>query len=90
MRKVAHMPGMAILELRGGTHLVLIKKMLPRPNQVSFDLMVDDLDLHHGLLKNAGYTTTSIKKGGVHSSFDVTEPSGHTITFNDSHVAGPV
>ncbi|MEO0869360.1 MAG: VOC family protein, partial [Cyanobacteria bacterium J06642_11] len=90
MRKVVQMPGMAILELRGGTHLVLSQKILPRPSQVSFDLMVDDLPAHRESLKNAGYVTTSIKRGRVHSSFEVTEPSGHTITFNDSHVAGPV
>ncbi|MEM1256577.1 MAG: VOC family protein [Cyanobacteria bacterium P01_H01_bin.21] len=90
MRKIVIMSGMAILELRGGTHLVLSKKILPRPNKVNFDLMVDDLNAHHQTLTNAGYITTSIKRGRVHYSFEVTEPSGHTITFNDSHVAGPV
>ena len=90
MRRVARFPGLAILELRGGTHLVLQKKKDAVPADAGFDLMVDDLDAQHAVLVEDGYEPSPIKRGRIHSTFEVTEPSGHRIKFFDSHVAGPV
>ena len=90
MRQVAKLPGVTVLELRGGTHLVLQSQDNIEPRQASFDLMVDDLATQHRLLQSAGYTVQPIKTGRLHNTFDVTEPSGNIITFFDTHVAGVV
>ena len=90
MRRVARLPGLAVLELRGGTHLVLKKSKVKAPAPATFDLMVDELAAQHEALAAAGYGPGPIRRSRVHRSFEVTEPSGHTISFSDSHVAGPV
>ena len=90
MRRVARMPGLAVLELRGGTHLVLRKAKAKPSAPATFDLMVEDLAAQHEALAAAGYAPGTIRRSRVHRSFEVTEPSGHTISFSDSHVAGPV
>ncbi len=90
MRRVARFPGLAVLELRGGTHLVLQRSKKKEPAPADFDLMVDDLAAQHAALTGAGYAPGPIRRGRIHRSFEVAEPSGHTITFSDSHVAGPV
>ena len=90
MRRVARMPGLAVLELRGGTHLVLKKGKAKEPTPADFDLMVDNLAAQRKALAAAGYAPSPIRRSRVHRSFKVAEPSGHTITFYDSHVAGPV
>jgi catechol 2,3-dioxygenase-like lactoylglutathione lyase family enzyme len=87
MRPIAEGDGFAVLELRGGTHLLL----LPAEERVSgtayFDLMVDDLDATHDELRRQGFTPSEIEQGGVHRSFTVLAPSGHTVKFNSSHVS---
>ena len=90
MRLVASMPNMAILELRGGTHLVLRAATNNKVQPARFDLMVDDLIAMRERLFNAGYKPSSISKGGIHSSFEVTDPSGILLEFTSSHVSGPV
>ena len=90
MRCVAKMPDLCVLELRGGTHLVLARTPGGVEQPVSFDLMVDDLPMHRALIEAKGYQPTEIEKGAIHANFSVTEPSGHVIQFHDSHVVGTV
>ncbi|MEO0881726.1 MAG: VOC family protein [Pseudomonadota bacterium] len=90
MRQVARMPGLAVMELRGGTHLILRADSNSTPGAAGFDLMVDDLIRARQRLVEAGYQPTEIRKQFVHRVFDVIEPSGHSIQFNNSHVAGAV
>jgi len=90
MRHVARLPGLAVLELRGGTHLVLQRTKTPDADPVPFDLMVDDLAATRAMLKDAGLDPSRIKRGMVHRSFEVAEPSGRTLRFYDSHVVGVV
>ena len=90
MRRVVRLPGLAVLELRGGTHLVLQRDKAAEPVAASFDLMVEDLDAQHAALVAGGYAPGTIKKSRIHRRFEVHEPSGHTITFFDNHVIGPV
>ena len=81
----------AILELRGGTHLILLDDPDADPDvdpeDAGFDLMVDDLDAAHGICTSQGLSPTEIDKGRNHRSFSVAEPSGHKIKFFDSHVS---
>jgi catechol 2,3-dioxygenase-like lactoylglutathione lyase family enzyme len=87
MRPIAEGDGYAVLELRGGTHLILLPAE-ERPSGVAyFDLMVDDLDAVRDALKREGFAPTEVEQGGVHRSFTVLSPSGHTVKFNSSHVS---
>ncbi len=78
----------AILELRGGTHLILVPadKPVKAHARAPFDLMVDDVDATHAVLTAAGLRPSPIDEGDIHRSFTVTEPCGHSITINSSHV----
>ena len=90
-RTVAVMSHMAILELRGGTHLIVrrVDRVEPGASAV-FDLMVDDIDATHAALDAAGLRPTSVERGGIHSSFTVTDPSGTVVPITSSHAMGPV
>jgi hypothetical protein len=86
MRLITSDDDFALLEMRGGTHLVLTTD--PESNLVkgSFDLMVDDIDATHTRFKELGLDPGDIERGKIHDSFEVREPSGTMITFNSSHV----
>lgn len=90
MRQVARMPGLAVMELRGGTHLILRADKNSVPGSAGFDLMVDDLGEARQRLLDGGFAPSEIRKHFVHRVFDVVEPSGHSIEFNNSHVSGVV
>lgn len=91
MRSIVERPEVAILELRGGTHLVLIAKPQVTAGEASFDLMVEDLHAAHADFVELGLNPTPIEKiSREHEGFKLTEPAGHTITFYSNHVSGPV
>lgn len=90
-RTVAVMSHMAILELRGGTHLIVRAVEQVEPGaRASFDLMVDDIDATHAVLDAAGLRPTPVERGGIHSSFTVIDPSGTAVPITSSHAMGPV
>ena len=92
MREILKRPDFGILELRGGTHLILTKSETPiaRGQRAPFDLMVDDVDAAHRGFDADGVTATAIERGSIHDSFTVEGPSGYVIPINSSHVAGVV
>ena len=90
MRTIVAKDAFAVLELRGGTHLVLRADDAAEPVEVYFDLMVDDLTGVRDALVASGLQPTPIDEGRIHNSFRVVEPSGHTVRFNDSHIVGVV
>src|SRR5690349_21058677 len=47
MREVGRDDSVVILELRGGTHMVIAPGEVSAPGPAPFDLMVDDLDATH-------------------------------------------
>jgi catechol 2,3-dioxygenase-like lactoylglutathione lyase family enzyme len=83
--------GIAELEMRGGTHLVLVLDPDARTDgrTAPFDLMADDLDALHDTMEGRGIDVTPIERGG-HASFTFRDPDGYTVTVNDSHVSGVV
>jgi hypothetical protein len=87
MRDIAHGDGFAVLELRGGTHLVLLPADAPASGEAYFDLMVEDVDATHAELRSKGLEPSEIEAGTIHSSFTLASPSGHTIKFNSTHVS---
>lgn len=91
MRRVVQRPEVAVLELRGGTHLVLIAKSQVTGGEASFDLMVEDIRAAHAKFVGLGLNPTPIERiSREHEGFKLTEPAGHTVTFYSSHVSGPV
>ena len=77
----------SILELRGGTHLLLFPCDEPSDVAASFDLMVDDIREMHDKLSGLGYALSPIVQRPEvgHETFEVTEPSGARIVCYSSH-----
>jgi len=91
LRPGFHHDGMASMELRGGTHLVLVEDTDVAPgHEAPFDLMVDDLPQTQKRLAAASIGSTPIERSGAHERFWITDPSGHRIRVHDSHVVGVV
>lgn len=80
--------GIAILELRGGTHLVLrqSEERVPENTPAPFDLMVDDLAASRDRYTAVGLEPGEIEQNRVHQFFTIEEPGGHLLTINSSHV----
>lgn len=92
MRAVVERKEIAILELRGGTHLLLFKaKSRPRAGAVrSFDFMVDDADAFHDELQARGVITTPVRddRPSGHRMFELTDPDGHVLAVLSDHTNG--
>ena len=90
MRELVRNSDVAVLELRGGTHLVLAPGDVAERADAPFDLMVDDLDATHAAWFERGLDPSPIARGRIHASFTVLDPDGYRVTINSSHVAGEV
>ena len=86
MRPVFENDEIAVLELRGGTHLVVTANAESELLRGSFDLMVEDLDATHARFTGLGLEPGDIERGSIHDSFELREPGGSVIMFNSSHV----
>ncbi|MCZ6710254.1 MAG: glyoxalase/bleomycin resistance/dioxygenase family protein [Gammaproteobacteria bacterium] len=86
MRGVFRGDEVAVLELRGGTHLLLIEDRSAVPGAAEFDLMVEDLDKTYADFQALGFELSEVREGKIHNSFTVTEPGGHQIVVNSTHV----
>ena len=77
----------AVLELRGGTHLVLRKaEKQPQPGTPApFDLMVDDIAEAYRDYAAKGLAPGEIEKGRIHDSFPLRGPDGLIFTVVSSH-----
>ena len=87
MRLVVNMGRMAILELRGGTHLILSHG---DPAASTLDLIVDDIDETREVLAAAGAEPSAIQRGNPHDRFVATDPEGNTLVVASNHAVGPV
>lgn len=87
MRPMFNNEAVAIFELRGGTHLVLVADADAQPGDAPFDLMVEDLDATHAEFVSRGLVPSPVEHGRIHNSFTVTEPGGGRITVNSTHVS---
>lgn len=90
MRPIFDGPDVSVYEMRGGTHLILVKKEEIVPGEATFDLMVDDLRATHQRFTALGLSPSPIEARPQidHEVFTVREPAGHRITFFSSHVSG--
>lgn len=90
MRHIFESAEVGVLELRGGTHLVLLPSQDPIPpgRAVPFDLMVDDLDATRERYAQLGLELSEVARGRIHDSFTVVDPDGYRLTVNSSHASG--
>jgi len=89
LRPIVQMDELAVLELRGGTHVVVRKSEPPAPGtQAPFDLMVDDIDAAHRDYAAKGLAPSEIARGRIHDSFALAGPGGWRFTVNSSHASG--
>jgi hypothetical protein len=87
LRPIAEDEDFAVLELRGGTHLV-VTKAARRPKagtEAPFDLMVDDVDAAHRDYAKKGFKPSPIRRGNIHDSFHVAGPDGYRVAILSSH-----
>jgi hypothetical protein len=87
MRPIGKSDAVAVLELRGGTHLVLLRADAPVSGSAPFDLMAEDLDATNRRLTEQGLAPSPIVAGTIHRSFTVRDPSGQDVTFHSNHVS---
>jgi catechol 2,3-dioxygenase-like lactoylglutathione lyase family enzyme len=85
IRTMVEQAGFAVLELRGGTHLVLRPWEEPESGPVPFDIMVDDIDAAYGRIQGHGMDVTDITRGRIHDHFAVQTPDRRALTMNSSH-----
>jgi|SRR5271166_3953564 len=81
---------LAVLELRGGTHVVVRKAdEAPKAGAAApFDLMVDDIEAARRDYMAKGLAPSDISRGRIHDSFHLIGPDGHDFTVTSSHAGG--
>jgi hypothetical protein len=81
---------LAVLEFRGGTHVVVRKaeEALKAGATAPFDLMVDDIEAARRDYAAKGLGPSDISRGRIHDSFHLTGPDGHDFTVTSSHAGG--
>jgi len=81
---------LAVLELRGGTHVVVRKtEQAPQAGAAApFDLMVDDIEAARSDYAAKGLGPSDISRGRIHDSFRLAGPDGHDFTVCSSHARG--
>ena len=87
LRSIHEAGNFTVLELRGGTHLILStadENITPRA-KAPFDLMVDDVEFARKKYDELGMAPSAIKNGRIHSGFTIVDPSGYEISITSSH-----
>jgi hypothetical protein len=81
---------LAVLEFRGGTHVVVRKPDQPLAVGATapFDLMVDDIEAARRDYAAKGLRPSEISRGRIHDSFHLVGPDGHDFTVTSSHAGG--
>ena len=81
---------LAVLELRGGTHVVVRKAEHPPAVGAAapFDLMVDDIEASRRDYAAKGLGPSDISRRRIHDSCHLTGPDGYNFTVTSSHAGG--
>jgi len=77
----------AVMELRGGTHIILAKAKgkIGKGTEAPFDLIVDDVDAFRAGCAKLGLKPSRMSRGSIHDWFEVEDPSGYELTILSSH-----
>jgi catechol 2,3-dioxygenase-like lactoylglutathione lyase family enzyme len=90
MRPIFDGPEVSVYEMRGGTHLLLMRRDRVLAGEAPFDLMVDDLYETHRRLSALGLAPSPIEARPAigHEVFTLREPAGHLLSVFSSHASG--
>jgi hypothetical protein len=90
LRPIFQDADLAVLEFRGGTHVVVRKPHQPLVvgTAAPFDLMVDDIEAARHDYAAKGLAPSEISRGRIHDSFHLVGPDGHDFTVTSSHAGG--
>jgi len=90
LRPIHQGQGIAVLELRGGTHLVLgpSDESIPAGTKSPFDLMVDNIVVTRDQYERLGLRPSPLEGGSIHRSFKLNGPDDYIITVTSSHTRG--
>ena len=90
LRPIFQDADLAVLEFRGGTHVVVRKPDQPLVvgTTAPFDLMVDDIEAARRDYAAKGLEPSEISRGRIHNSFHLVGPDGHDFTVTSSHAGG--
>ena len=92
LRKIMERKQLAILELRGGTHLLLFPttREIREKRIRNFDLMVDDVPRCHRDLARLKLRVTDIQEEpmGGHLWFETFDPDGRALGVYSTHTEG--
>lgn len=87
MRPVVSFDHMAIIELLGGTHIII---SAGQAGGQQLDLIVNDIDETHTIVAASGGAPGEIRRGSPHSTFIATDPEDNQLTIHSTHAIGPV
>jgi catechol 2,3-dioxygenase-like lactoylglutathione lyase family enzyme len=90
LRTVFEAEKFAVMELRGGTHLILraSRRKIAAGTVAPVDLMVDDVEAMRAYCRTKRLKPSKITSGTVHDSFFVPGPGGWSIKITSSHTSG--
>ena len=90
LRPIFQDTDLAVLEFRGGTHVVVRRPEQPPVigTAAPFDLMVDDIEAARRDYAAKGLRPSEISRGRIHDSFHLAGPDGHDFTVTSSHAGG--
>ncbi|MBW4507724.1 MAG: VOC family protein [Scytonematopsis contorta HA4267-MV1] len=90
LRYIHQSENVAVLELRGGTHLVLNKAniFLGSGTNAPFDLMVDNVFATREYFRQLELNPSEIEIEGIHTSFKLVSPDGYIFKVTSSHTCG--
>ena len=92
MRDIFKSGNFGVLELRGGTHIVLSRSEVEveAGRKAPFDLMVDDIDEARAEFTRAGVGASEITRGRIHDTFHIEGPGGYRFAVTSSHAGDRV
>jgi hypothetical protein len=87
LRPISEGEDFAVLELRGGTHLLLsrTRRKIKTNAEAPFDLMVDDIEAAREDCKRSGLRPSRLRRSHFHRSFTIAGPDGYVFTITSSH-----
>ena len=90
LRPIFASEDLAVLEFRGGTHVVVrkVERPLEAGTPAPFDLMVDDIEAARRDYGGKDLAPSDISRGRIHDTFHLAGPDGHDFTVCSSHAGG--
>ena len=88
-RKIHQTEARSILEVRGGTHVVLrlSEETIAPDTPAPIDVMVDDVPATREKCLELGMEPSELEQGQIHHWFYLKDPSGYRVTVTSNHAS---